>query len=80
MLIGPQLKTLIFLSSQLAQSGYGSLMKVDGFKLNMRTVLINYIIYMSLQVFFKACFIECIYLMINVLSSIYFTTQPSLLS
>lgn len=80
MLIRPQLKTLIFLSSQLAQSGYGSLMKVDGFKLNMRTVLINYIIYMSLQVFFKACFIECIYLMINVLSSIYFTTQPSLLS
>lgn len=80
MLIGPELKTLIFLSSQLAQSGYGSLMKVDGFKLNMRTVLINYIIYMSLQVFFKACFIECIYLMINVLSSIYFTTQPSLLS
>lgn len=80
MLIRPQLKTLIFLSSQLAQSGYGSLMKVDGFKLNMRTVLINYIIYMSLQVFFKACFIECIYLIINVLSSIYFTTQPSLLS
>lgn len=53
MLIRPQLKTLIFLSSQLAQSGYGSLMKVDGFKLNMRTVLINYIIYMSLQVFLK---------------------------
>lgn len=80
MLIGPQLKTLIFLSSQLAQAGYGSLMKVDGFKLNMRTVLINYIILSCHYRFFKACFIECIYLIINVLSSIYFTTQPSLLS
>lgn len=63
-----RLKNLIFLSSQLAQAGYGSLMIVDGFKLNMRTVLINYVIYMTLQMFFKACFIEYMYSMINILS------------
>lgn len=63
-----RLKNLIFLSSQLAQAGYGSLMIVDGFKLNMRTVLINYVIYMTLQMFFKACFIEYMYSMMNILS------------
>lgn len=63
-----RLKNLIFLSSQLAQAGYGSLMIVDGFKLKVRTVLINYVIYMTLQMFFKACFIEYMYSMINILS------------
>ena len=63
-----RLKNLIFLSSQLAQAGYGSLMIVDGFKLKVRTVLINYVIYMTLQMFFKACFIEYMYSMMNILS------------